>query len=80
MLVLYLMLGVDQQVETYLESILPRKALIAVRAREGLHSQMNALVAFEIVIAVETLRTLVAFEWPVGRWSGHSMRWRVASV
>ena len=56
------MLGVDQQVETYLESILSGEALVAVSAREGLDSQVDTLVAFEIVISVETLRTLIATE------------------
>jgi hypothetical protein len=37
-----------------------------VSAREGLDSQVDALVAFEIVISVETLRALIATEWTIG--------------
>ena len=35
-------------------------------AREGLDSQVDALMAFEIVISVETLRTLIATEGTIG--------------
>ena len=66
MLVLYLMLGVDQQVEKYLESILSGKALVAVSAREGFDSQVDALVTLEVVVSVEALGALVASEWSVG--------------
>ena len=65
MLVLYLMLGVDQQVEKYLESILSGEALVAVSTRERFHCKMYPLVPFEIVVPVETLRALVAPEWTV---------------
>ena len=34
-------------------------------AREGLHRQVDPLVALEVMIAVERLRTLVALEWAV---------------
>lgn len=51
-------------------------------AREWLHRQMNTLVALQIVIAIERLRTLITFEWtivvrhllrmmPAIQWSGH---------
>ena len=66
MLVLYLMLGVDQQVETYLESILSGEALVAVSTREWFDSQVYALVTLEIVVSVEALRALVAAERSVG--------------
>jgi hypothetical protein len=58
--------GVYQQVETYLESILSGKALVAVSTREGFDSQVYALVTLKIVIPVEALRALVAAEWSVG--------------
>jgi len=50
-----------------LESVLAGEALVAVVAWERLHSQVNALVSFQIVIAVEALRALVAFEWSIIR-------------
>ena len=55
-------------------------------AWEGLHCQMDSLVAFEIVIAVEGLRALIALEWAVilllllsrmmsVHWPAHLMLW-----
>lgn len=32
---------------------------------EWFHRQMDSLVSLQIVITVETLRALIAFEWPV---------------
>lgn len=58
----------------YLQSIFPRKALVAVGTRERLYSQMNSFVALEIVIPVETLRALVACEGSVRGWGGDTMR------
>ena len=49
-----------------LESILSGKALVAVSAREGFDSQVDALVTLEVVVSVEALRALVAAEWSVG--------------
>lgn len=66
--------------DTYLKSILAREALVTVRAGERLHGQMNALVAFEVVIAVETLGTLVTFERSVRRGGGHAVRWWMAPI
>ena len=60
------MLRVYQHVETYLESILSGKTLVAVSTREGFDSQVDALVTLEIVVSVEALRALVASEWSVG--------------
>jgi hypothetical protein len=38
-------------------------------AREWFHSQMNPLMSLQIMISIETLRALVAFEGPiVGCW------------
>jgi hypothetical protein len=51
----------------YLESVLPRKALVTVVAREGLDSQMNSLVSLQVMIAIEALWTLITLEWPVVR-------------
>jgi hypothetical protein len=65
-LVLWLMLRADEWVRTYLESILSGKALVAVSAREGFDSQVDALVTLEIVVSVEALRALVASERSVG--------------
>lgn len=65
---------------TYLQCVLARKALVAVRAREWLHSQMNPLMTLEIVIAVEALRALVAFEWPIGRRYSHTMVGWVSAI
>lgn len=47
---------------TYLEGVFPGEALVAVSAREGLDGKMDALVSFQIVVAVEALRALVASE------------------
>lgn len=47
-------------------------------ARERLYSQMNPFVALEIVISVETLRTLVACEGSVRGWGRDAMRWVTA--
>ena len=46
-------------------------------AREGLDSQVDALVAFEIVVSVETLRTLIATERTVGL---RILLWHVVAV
>ena len=46
----------------HLECVLPGKALFAVTAGEGLNREMYPLMPFQIVISVETLRTLIAFE------------------
>lgn len=49
----------------YLESVFSRKALLAVAAWERLYGEMDPLVAFQVVVSVEALRALVAFEWTV---------------
>ncbi len=49
---------------TNLESVFPGKAFFTVVAGKWFDRQMDPLVPFEIVVAIETLRTLVAFEWP----------------
>lgn len=41
---------------------------------------MNSLVAFQIVVAIEALRALVALEWSIGSRSGHAMRRSVSPV
>lgn len=46
-------------------------------AREGLDSQVDALVAFEIMISVETLGTLIATEGAVGL---RILLWHVVAV
>lgn len=51
-----------QGVLTYLKRVLPRETLVAVSAWERLDSKMYPLVPLQVVIAVETLRTLVTFE------------------
>lgn len=50
---------------TNLQGVLAREALLAVAARERLDSQVDALVALQIVVAVETLSALVALEGAV---------------
>lgn len=65
---------------TYLQRVLAREALIAVRAGERFHGQMNPLMTLEIVVAVEALRTLVAFEWPVGSRHWYTMVWWVGPI
>lgn len=52
-----------------LQRILPRKALITVAAGEWLHRQMNPLMSLQVMIAVEALGALIAFEWTI------IMRW-----
>jgi hypothetical protein len=47
---------------THLQGILAREALLAVAAGKRLHGQMDPFVAFEVVVPVEALRTLVALE------------------
>lgn len=54
-----------QWFEAYLKCVLPREALIAVVAREGLDSQMDPLVSLQVVVSIEALWTLVTLEWPV---------------
>ena len=46
--------------KTDLQSILSRETLVAVRARKRFHRQMDPFMSLQIVIAVETLRTLIA--------------------
>ena len=53
--------------QTYLQRILSGEALVAVRAWERLHRQVYPLVSLEIVVPVEGLRALVAFEWSLVR-------------
>jgi len=45
-----------------LQCVLAGKALITMSAREGLDSQMNPLMTLQVMIAVEALGALVAFE------------------
>lgn len=63
-----------------LQGILSRETLITMGARERLHGQMDSLVAFQIVIAIEALWALVALEWSIGSRGGHAMRRRVGPV
>src|SRR4051812_3098101 len=65
---------------THLEGVFPRKALVAVRARERLHGEMDALVALQIMVPIEALGTLIALEWSVGCRGGHAMRRWVGPV
>lgn len=37
-------------------------------AREGLHGQMNPLMALQIMIAIEALGALVTLEWSIMGW------------
>lgn len=48
--------------KSYLQCILAGEALVTVTTGEWLDRQMNALVPLEIVVAVEALRALIAFE------------------
>jgi len=52
-------------VGTNLQCIFPRKALLAMAARERLHCQMDPLVSLPIVVAVERLWALITFEGSV---------------
>lgn len=47
---------------SYLQGVLAGKTFIAPRAREWLHSQMDALMTLQVVVAVETLWALVTLE------------------
>lgn len=47
---------------TNLQCIFPGEALLAVSAREWLHSQMDPLMSLQIVVTIEGLWTLVTFE------------------
>jgi len=47
----------------YLQGILSRETLVTTGTRERLHSQMNPLVTLQIVVPIETLRTLITLEW-----------------
>ena len=49
----------------YLERVLSREALLAVVTPKRLDGQVDALVALQVVIAVESLRALVALEGPL---------------
>lgn len=53
---------------THLECIFAREALVTVIAREGLDGQMNPLVALQIMVAIEALRTLITLEWSIVSW------------
>jgi hypothetical protein len=71
---------VDDIALAYLECVLPRKALVAVVAGKRLDSQMYPLVSLQVVVPVEALWTLVAFErpivcrWLLVRWMTEEMR------
>jgi len=57
-------------VKTYLERVLSREALVAVSAWERLDGQMDSLVSFQVVVAVEALWALIALEGSVvGCWT-----------
>jgi hypothetical protein len=47
---------------TNLEGVLAREALVAVIARERFHSQMDPFMSLQVMISVEALWTLIAFE------------------
>lgn len=47
---------------TNLQRISSGKALLAITARERLHSQMDPLMALQIMISIERLRALIASE------------------
>ena len=49
----------------YLERVLPREALLTVVAAKRLDGQVDALMALEVVVAVEGLGALVALEGPL---------------
>ena len=53
--------------DAYLERIFPAEALVAVATRERLDRQVDPLVPLQIVVSVEALRALIAFERPVNR-------------
>ena len=55
------------RVWTDLEGIFSRETLITMGAGERLHSQMDPLVSFQVVIPVEALGALITLEWPVVR-------------
>jgi hypothetical protein len=70
---------------TNLQRIFPGEALLAVSTWEWLHSQMDPLMSLQIVVTIEGLWTLVAFERSVilllllsrvmaVYWSAHLMR------
>ena len=50
---------------TNLERVLPREALVAVATWEWFDCEMYPLVSLEVVVAVETLWTLIAPERPI---------------
>lgn len=52
-------------IETYLEGVLPREALVAVVARKGLDGKMDSLVSLQIMVPVKALWALVTLEWTV---------------
>lgn len=52
--------SLDQDVP--LQSIFSREALVAMSAGERLHGQVYPLVPLQVVVAIEALRALVAFE------------------
>ena len=54
--------GIERQksgIQTHLQGILARKALVTMGARKRLDGQMDALVPLEIMVPIETLRTLI---------------------
>jgi hypothetical protein len=52
-------------VRSYLQSILAGETLVTMTARERLNRQMDALMALQVVIAVEALWALIALEGTV---------------
>jgi hypothetical protein len=48
-----------------LQGILPREALIAVVAGKRLDGEMDPLMPLQVMVAVEALWALIAFERPV---------------
>jgi hypothetical protein len=73
-----------------LQCIFSRKALLAMSAREWLHSQMDPLMSLQIVVTIEGLWTLVTFErsvilllllsWMVAVHLPTHLMWRILHV
>lgn len=55
--------------ESYLEGVFSGETLVTMKAGKGFHSEVDPFMSLQVMISVETLGTLVAFEGPIiGHW------------
>lgn len=70
--------ALDQNVS--LQCIFAGEALVAMSAWKRFHRQMDSLVSLQVMIAIETLGTLIALERTIWDGRGKAMGLHVTSI